>query len=136
MTGTRMLVDGVPHYACSMLTHQVRGRAVQTIEGLEAADGTLHPVQQAVVDEQGFQCAFCMPGFVMNMVAMVGENPNPTRDEAAHYLGVSTSTIRRRAEVAKKMGFEKLEYRTEGGHRRLDMKLLWNIWEQIKPNQA
>ena len=81
-----VLVNGVPHYACSMLTHQVRGRTVQTIEGLEAADGTLHPVQQAVVDEQGFQCAFCMPGFVMNMVAMVDENPNPTRAEAAHYL--------------------------------------------------
>ena len=98
MTGTKIgcdrsecgactvLVDGVPHYSCSMLTHQVRGRVVQTIEGLEAADGTLHPVQQAVVDEQGFQCAFCMPGFVMNMVAMVEENPNPTRKEAAHFL--------------------------------------------------
>ena len=59
---------------------------MQTIEGLEAADGTLHPVQQAVVAEQGFQCAFCMPGFVMNMVAMIDENPNPTRVEAAHYL--------------------------------------------------
>lgn len=81
-----VLIDGIPHYSCSMLTHQVRGRAVQTIEGLEAADGTLHPVQQAVVDEQGFQCAFCMPGFVMNMVAMVDENPNVTRDEAAHHL--------------------------------------------------
>ena len=81
-----VLIDGVPHYGCSMLTHQVRGRAVQTIEGLEAADGTLHPVQQAVVDEQGFQCAFCMPGFVMNMVALVDENPNPTRKEAAHFL--------------------------------------------------
>ena len=81
-----VLVDGVPHYSCSMLTHQVRGRTVQTIEGLEEADGTLHPVQQAVVDEQGFQCAFCMPGFVMNMVALVEENPNATRAEAAQYL--------------------------------------------------
>jgi aerobic-type carbon monoxide dehydrogenase small subunit (CoxS/CutS family) len=81
-----VLVAGVPHYSCSMLTHQVRGRAVQTIEGLEAADGTLHPVQQAVVDEQGFQCAFCMPGFVMNMVALVEENPNATRAEAAQHL--------------------------------------------------
>ena len=81
-----VLVDGIPHYSCSMLTHQVRGRGIQTIEGLEAADGTLHPVQQAVVDEQGFQCAFCMPGFVMNMVAMVDENPNPTRKDAAQFL--------------------------------------------------
>ena len=81
-----VLVDGVPHYSCSMLTHQVRGREVTTIEGLEGVDGTLHPVQQAVVDEQGFQCAFCMPGFVMSMVALVNENPDPTRAEAAHYL--------------------------------------------------
>jgi len=81
-----VLVEGVPHYSCSMLTHQVRGRAVQTIEGLEAADGTLHPVQQAVVEEQGFQCAFCMPGFVMNMVALVTDQPTATRAEAAQYL--------------------------------------------------
>lgn len=81
-----VLIGGVPQYSCSMLAHQVRGRPVETIEGLQADDGTLHPVQQAVVDEQGFQCAFCMPGFVMNMVAMIEENPNPTRVEAAHFL--------------------------------------------------
>ena len=81
-----VLIDGVPQYSCSMLTHQVRGRGVQTVEGLQAEDGTLHPVQQAVVDEQGFQCAFCMPGFLMNMVSLVDENPNPTRDEAAQHL--------------------------------------------------
>ena len=81
-----VLVDGVPQYSCSTLTHQVRGREVQTIEGLEGADGTLHPVQQAVVDLQGFQCAFCMPGFVMNMVALTEENPNATRGECAHHL--------------------------------------------------
>ena len=81
-----VLIDGVPQYSCSMLTHQVRGRGVETVEGLQAEDGTLHPVQQAVVDEQGFQCAFCMPGFLMNMTALLEENPNPTRDEAAHFL--------------------------------------------------
>ena len=81
-----VLVEGVPHYACSLLTHQVRGRSVTTVEGLEDSDGTLHPVQQAVVDEQGFQCAFCMPGFLMSMVAMLEENPNVTRSEAAHHL--------------------------------------------------
>jgi len=81
-----VLVDGTPHYSCSMLTHQVRGREVVTIEGLEAADGTLHPVQQAVVDEGGFQCAFCAPGFIVSMVAMLEDNPSPTREEAAHAL--------------------------------------------------
>src|ERR671937_3277982 len=63
-----VLIDDVPHYSCSVLTHTVRSRRVVTIEGLAAPDGTLHPVQRAVVDEQGFQCAFCMPGFVMAAV--------------------------------------------------------------------
>src|SRR5262245_37702428 len=54
-----VLIDDIPRYSCSALTHTVRGGKVQTIEGLANADGTLHPVQRAVVDEQGFQCAFC-----------------------------------------------------------------------------
>jgi len=81
-----VLIDGLPHYACSVLTHNVRGRAIQTIEGLERPDGTLHPVQQAVVDEQGFQCAFCMSGFIMSATALLEENPNPTRTQAAEAL--------------------------------------------------
>ena len=81
-----VLVDGVPHYSCSLLTHSVRGREVASIEGLEAEDGTLHPMQQAVLDEQGFQCAFCMSGFIMNTVALLNENSSPTRKEAAEWL--------------------------------------------------
>ena len=81
-----VLIDGVNSYGCSVLTHTVRGAQITTIEGLEAADGTLHPVQQAVLDEGGFQCAFCAPGFIMSMVAMVEANPNPTREEAAQAL--------------------------------------------------
>lgn len=81
-----VLIDGTPHYGCSVLTHSVRGRAVTTIEGLEAEDGTLHPMQQAVLEEQGFQCAFCMSGFIMNTVALLNENQNPTRKQAAEWL--------------------------------------------------
>jgi aerobic-type carbon monoxide dehydrogenase small subunit (CoxS/CutS family) len=81
-----VLVDGVPHYSCSLLTQQVRGRRVTTIEGLAAPNGTLHPVQQAVVDEAGFQCAFCASGFIMSMVGMLGRNPNPTREQARQAL--------------------------------------------------
>ena len=81
-----VLIDGVNSYSCSVLTHTVRGKEIMTIEGLEAEDGTLHPVQQAVLDEGGFQCAFCAPGFIMSMVAMVEANPNPTREEAAQAL--------------------------------------------------
>src|SRR5688500_8298160 len=60
-----VLIDDVPHYSCSSLTHSVRGRKVQTVEGLASPDGKLSPVQQAVYDGQGFQCAFCMSGFIM-----------------------------------------------------------------------
>jgi aerobic-type carbon monoxide dehydrogenase small subunit (CoxS/CutS family) len=87
-----VLVDDVPHYSCSMLTHTARGRNIVTIEGLASADGTLHPVQQGVVDEQGFQCAFCMPGFVMATVGFLKINPNPTRAELAH--GISGNLCR------------------------------------------
>jgi aerobic-type carbon monoxide dehydrogenase small subunit (CoxS/CutS family) len=87
-----VLIDDVPHYSCSVLTHTVRAKKVVTIEGLESADGTLHPVQQAVVDEQGFQCAFCMPGFVMSTVGFLKMNPNPTREQLAH--GISGNLCR------------------------------------------
>jgi aerobic-type carbon monoxide dehydrogenase small subunit (CoxS/CutS family) len=87
-----VLIDDVPHYSCSVLTHTVRGRKIVTIEGLAAADGQLHPVQQGVVDEQGFQCAFCMPGFVMATVGYLKTNPNPTRAELAH--GISGNLCR------------------------------------------
>jgi aerobic-type carbon monoxide dehydrogenase small subunit (CoxS/CutS family) len=87
-----VLIDDVPHYACSILTHTVRNRKVLTIEGLAGADGTLHPVQQGIIDEQGFQCAFCMPGFVMSAVGFLKMNPNPTRVELAQ--GVSGNLCR------------------------------------------
>src|SRR5438094_674809 len=76
-----VLVDDVPRYSCSTLTHTVRGKKIVTIEGLADTNGTLHPVQQGVVDEQGFQCAFCMPGFVMAAVGFLKTNPSPTRQE-------------------------------------------------------
>lgn len=87
-----VLVDDVPYYACSVLTHTLRGRQVTTIEGLATPDGKLHPVQQAVVDEQGFQCAFCMSGFIMSAVAYLKTQPNPTREQLAH--GVSGNLCR------------------------------------------
>ena len=87
-----VLVDDVPRYACSVLTHSVRGKKIQSIEGLAAPDGTLHPVQQAVVDGQGFQCAFCMPGFVMATVGFLKTNPAPTRAQLAH--GISGNLCR------------------------------------------
>src|SRR3954464_15684599 len=90
--GGTVLVDDVPRYSCSVLTHTVRTAKITTIEGLASADGTLHPVQAGVVAEQGFQCAFCMPGFVMATVGYLKTNPSPTRQELAH--GVSGNLCR------------------------------------------
>ena len=92
-----VLIDDVPHYSCSILTHTVRSRAVLTIEGLAPSErsesrGELHPMQRGVLDEQGFQCAFCMPGFIMSAVGFLKANPNPTRQELAH--GVSGNLCR------------------------------------------
>jgi aerobic-type carbon monoxide dehydrogenase small subunit (CoxS/CutS family) len=88
-----VLIDDVPHYSCSFLTHRARGKKVVTIEGLaDPVTGKLSPVQQGVVDEQGFQCAFCMPGFVMAATGYLKTNPNPTRQELAH--GVSGNLCR------------------------------------------
>ncbi len=81
-----VLLDEVPHYSCSVLTHTVRSRQILTIEGLAKPNGTLHPVQQGIIDEQGFQCAFCMSGFIMSAVGFLKTNPNPTRLEMAHGL--------------------------------------------------
>jgi aerobic-type carbon monoxide dehydrogenase small subunit (CoxS/CutS family) len=87
-----VLVDDVPRYSCSVLTHTVRGKKIVSIEGLASADGTLHPVQQGVIDEQGFQCAFCMSGFIMATVGFLKTTPNPTRAELAH--GISGNLCR------------------------------------------
>jgi aerobic-type carbon monoxide dehydrogenase small subunit (CoxS/CutS family) len=60
----------------------VRGQEIVTVEGIASADGTLHPVQQAFIDEIGPQCGFCTPGQVVAAVALLDKNPNPTVDEA------------------------------------------------------
>src|ERR1700688_1818458 len=87
-----VLIDDVPHYSCSILTHTVRGKNIVTIEGLAGTDGKLHPVQQGIIDEQGFQCAFCMSGFIMATVGYLKTNANPTRAELAH--GISGNLCR------------------------------------------
>jgi xanthine dehydrogenase YagT iron-sulfur-binding subunit len=81
-----MLLDGKPVYACSVLAIQARGKKVTTVESL-SAPGALHPVQQAFVDNDGQQCGFCTPGFVMACKALLDKHPTPTADDIKRGLG-------------------------------------------------
>ena len=81
-----VLVDDTPSYACSILTHSVKNMRIETVEGLESANGDLHPVQQAFVEELSPQCGYCTPGQVMSAVGLLRANPNPTREEARQGL--------------------------------------------------
>jgi carbon-monoxide dehydrogenase small subunit len=75
-----IMVDGRAVRSCLMLAVQADGTAITTIEGL--ADGEeLHPIQQAMHDSHGFQCAFCAPGFVMTTLELLERNPDPTSAE-------------------------------------------------------
>ena len=75
-----VLVDGMPVYSCQMLAVQAAGRSVATIEGLGSADN-LHPIQQAFLDNDGGQCGFCTPGFVMSAKALLDATPSPTDEQ-------------------------------------------------------
>ncbi len=85
-----VLVDGQPARSCLMLAGQAEGAEITTIEGLAGPDGELHPIQRAMMDAHGFQCAFCSPGFLISALALLEENPDPTvaeiRDELSGNL--------------------------------------------------
>ena len=78
-------VDGHVVKSCLLLAVEADGRAVTTIEGL-APDGRLHPVQQALLDNFGFQCGFCTPGFAMTMANLVADQPGMDADQAREAL--------------------------------------------------
>lgn len=78
-----VLMDGTPILSCSMLTVRAAGHSIQTLEGLqeEAADFI-----GFIADQGADQCGFCNPGFVMNTIALLRENPDPTDDEIRMFL--------------------------------------------------
>jgi carbon-monoxide dehydrogenase small subunit len=80
-----VLIDGQPISSCLLLATEVRGRAVETVEGLAEGD-RLHPIQAAFVEQTAFQCSFCTPGMIMATKALLAENPNPTDEEITDYL--------------------------------------------------
>ena len=75
-----VLVDGDPVCSCSMLALQVGGRQVRTVEGLGDAN-SLNVLQEAFLAEDGGQCGFCTPGFIMSATALLESNTDPTEDE-------------------------------------------------------
>lgn len=74
-----VLVDGRPVYACMTLAVACADRNVETVEGL-SRDG-LHPVQQAFIDHDAYQCGFCTPGQIMSCVGLLRDNPSPTSED-------------------------------------------------------
>ena len=81
-----MIVDGRTVYSCSTLAIEVQGKQIRTVDGLAAANGTLHPVQQAFCDTDGLMCGFCTPGFVVATVAVLERYPNATREQISRGL--------------------------------------------------
>jgi nicotinate dehydrogenase subunit A len=76
-----VLLDGRPAPACDTPVWSVGEQPVVTVEGL-AADGGLHPVQQAVLDEQAGQCGYCLSGILVSAAALLAEHPHPTEEQA------------------------------------------------------
>ena len=80
-----VLVDGEALRSCLLLAVQAAGASVTTIEGL-ATDGRMNPLQEAMRDAHGFQCGFCTPGFLMQITALLEENPTPSEPEIRETL--------------------------------------------------
>lgn len=75
-----VLIDGRPTRSCQMHATAVSGRKITTIEGLES-DGKLHPIQQAFLEEEAFQCSYCTPGMIVSAVGLLQANPKPSDEE-------------------------------------------------------
>lgn len=81
-----VIVDGLAVNSCLYFAVEVDGTEVLTIEGLAAADGTLHPLQKSFVEHGGIQCGFCSPGMILSSKALLDENPRPSEADIKHAL--------------------------------------------------
>ena len=80
-----VLFDGKPVSSCFLLAARAAGHEITTLEGLSAGE-SLHPIQQAWIEQRALQCAYCTPGFVLSVKALLEENPDPSDDEIRAYL--------------------------------------------------
>jgi len=76
-----VLLDGRAVRSCQTAIEEVRDHTVVTIEGVAGADGTLHPVQQAFIDEEAMQCGYCVPGMILSAVDLLERHPSPSREQ-------------------------------------------------------
>lgn len=74
-------LNGEAVKSCTILAAQADGEEIRTIEGMADADGTLHPMQQAFMENHGLQCGYCTPGMVMAATSLLDENPNPSEED-------------------------------------------------------
>jgi carbon-monoxide dehydrogenase small subunit len=81
-----VLLDGRPVSGCTVLAVEADGRNVTTIEGVAAPDGTLHPIQQAFLDEAALQCGYCTPGMILASLALLRDDPSPSEAQIAEWL--------------------------------------------------
>src|SRR5213079_2490192 len=81
-----VLIDGRRVLSCLTLALVAQGRAITTIEGLAEADGTLHPMQQAFIDQDAFQCGYCTPGQILSAVSCVEEGHAGNAAEIREYM--------------------------------------------------
>lgn len=81
-----VLIDGDAVKSCNVLLAQMQGKSVTTIEGLVAADGQMHPMQQAFKDCHGLQCGFCTTGMVMSAVDLCTKHPGASEQEIRELL--------------------------------------------------
>ena len=80
-----VLIDGKPEHSCAREVATVAGKTVTTVEGL-GANGTLHPLQQAFLDEQAGQCGYCLPGILVSAAALLVVNARPSREDIVKAL--------------------------------------------------
>jgi xanthine dehydrogenase YagT iron-sulfur-binding subunit len=108
-----VLIDGKRVLGCLTLALSAQGRAVTTIEGLAAADGSLHPMQQAFIDHDAFQCGYCTPGQIMSAVGCVHEGHAGSDADIREYMSGNLCRCAAYPNIVEAIKQARAEMRTE-----------------------